>query len=234
MKSILLLVHFGHDNNKKTYVMKTIIWSFFILILACSDAEVVSSWKNPDIVLFDAYKVLVVGMTPNPDARVQFETMMTDRFKQSGVEAMRSIDLFDVTFTNSARTEQELNDVEERLLDKDFDAILFTKILGSENRQTLSEKLSELDRNNSRFKDDYLSHQNIYYEDEYYEKYTVYFVETALYCICVDKKRDLIWRGVIEVSDPIEAEDTIEEYIDLVVSTMQNENLIFRKEKAKP
>jgi len=213
--------------------MKTFIWPFFILILACSDAEIVSSWKNPDIVLFDAYKVLVVGMTPNPDARLQFETRMTDKFTQHGVEAMRSIDLFDVAFTNSVRTDEELDDVEQRLLDKDFDAIVFTKILGSENRQTLSKKLSELDRNNSKFKDDYLSHQNIYYEDEYYEQYTVYFVETALYCICVDKERDLIWRGVIEVSDPIETEDTIEEYIDLVVSTMEHEDLIFRKEKEK-
>ncbi len=211
--------------------MKTFIWTFFILLLACSDTEIVSSWKNPDIVLFDAYKVLVVGMTPNADARLEFETRMTDKFIQSGVEAMRSIDLFDVAFTTSVRTDRELDEVEERLLAKDFDAILFTKILGSESRQTLSKKLSELDRNNRRFKDDYLSHQNIYYEDEYYEQFTVYFVETALYCICVDKERDLIWRGVIEVSDPIESEDTIEEYIDLVVSTMQNEDLIFRKEK---
>ena len=211
--------------------MKKFILSFFIVVLACSDAEIVSSWKNPDIVLFDAYKVLVVGMTPSPDARLQFETKMTEKFTQQGIEAMRSLDLFDVAFTNSARTDKELNDVEERLLEKDFDAILFTKILGSENRQTLSKKLSELDRNNARFKDDYLSHQNIYYEDQYYEQYTVYFVETALYCICVDKERDLIWRGVIEVSDPIEAEDTIDEYIDLVVSTLAHEDLIFRKEK---
>ena len=211
--------------------MKKFILPFFIVLLACSDAEIVSSWKNPDIVLFDAYKVLVVGMTPSPDARLQFETKMTEKFTQQGIEAMRSLDLFDVAFTNSVRTDKELNEVEERLLEKDFDAILFTKILGSENRQTLSKKLSELDRNNARFKDDYLSHQNIYYEDEYYEQYTVYFVETALYCICVDKERDLIWRGVIEVSDPIEAEDTIDEYIDLVVSTLAHEDLIFRKEK---
>ena len=211
--------------------MKKFILSFFIVVLACSDAEIVSSWKNPDIVLFDAYKVLVVGMTPSPDARLQFETKMTEKFTQQGIEAMRSLDLFDVAFTNSVRTDKELNEVEERLLEKDFDAILFTKILGSENRQTLSKKLSELDRNNARFKDDYLSHQNIYYEDQYYEQYTVYFVETALYCICVDKERDLIWRGVIEVSDPIEAEDTIDEYIDLVVSTLAHEDLIFRKEK---
>ncbi|MEZ2414620.1 hypothetical protein ACA086_06605 [Muriicola sp. E247] len=209
--------------------MKNMYWIFLVLILACSEAEIVSTWKNPDIVIFDANKVLIVGMTPNEDSRIEFETEMLKKFTDHGVEAMRSIDLFDVDFTNSVRTESDLDDVERRLLDKDFDAILFTKILGSENRQTLSRKLSELDRNNARFKEDYLGHQNIYYEDEYYEQFTVYFVETSLFCICVDKERDLIWQGVLEVPDPIEAEKTIEEYTDLVVSAMEMEELIFRK-----
>lgn len=198
--------------------------------MACSDAEVVSTWKNPDIVIFDAYKVLIVGMTPNADSRVEFETEMLEKFNEQGVEAMRSVDLFDVNFTNTVRTESELDEVEQRLLDKDFDAILFTKILGSENRQKLSRTLSDLDRNNGRFKDDYLGHQSIYYEDEYYERFTVYFVETSLYCICVDKEREIIWRGVIEIPDPIEAEKTIKEYTELVVSAMEMEDLIFRKE----
>ncbi|MEY8019812.1 hypothetical protein AB8P51_03205 [Muriicola sp. SD30] len=210
--------------------MKKMYWVFFVLIMACSDAEIVSTWKNPDIVIFDANKVLIVGMTPNEDSRIEFETEMLEKFTDQGIEAMRSIDLFDVDFTNSVRTESELDDVEQRLLDKDFDAILFTKILGSESRQTLSRKLSDLDRNNARFKEDYLGHQNIYYEDEYYQRFTVYFVETSLYCICVDKERELIWRGVLEVPDPIEAEKTIREYTEIVVSAMEMEDLIFRKE----
>ncbi|GGD43259.1 hypothetical protein [Muriicola marianensis] len=208
--------------------MKRIAGIILLGLLGCSDAELVSSWKNPDIVIFDASKVLVVGMTPNPEARQAFESRMMEKFEEQGVEAMRSIDLFDVNFTVSARTEAELDDVEQSLLDKDFDAILFTKILGSETRQTLAKKLSDIDRQNGRFKDDYLSHQNIYYEDDYYDQYTVYLVESSLYCICVGKERELIWRGVLEIPDPIESESTIEEYIDLVVSAMKEQELIFR------
>ncbi len=211
--------------------MKRYVGFILLLLLGCSDAELVSSWKNPDIVIFDAYKVLVVGMTPNPDSRQEFETRMVGKFEAVGVEAMRSIDLFDVSFTRGARTEAELDDVEQRLLDKDFDAILFTKILGSETRQTLARKLSDIDRQDGRFKDDYLRHQTIYYDDEYYDQFTVYLVETSLYCICVDKERELIWRGVLEIPDPIEAESTIDEYIDLVVSAMETEDLIFHSEK---
>ncbi|WP_372945308.1 hypothetical protein [Muriicola sp.] len=209
--------------------MKRIAGFIILVLLGCSDAELVSSWKNPDIVIFDASKVLVVAMTPNPEARQEFETRMVAKFERQGVEAMRSIDLFDVNFTVSARTEAELDNVEQSLLDKDFDAILFTKILGSETRQTLARKLSDIDRQNGRFKDDYLNHQNIYYEDEYYERYTVYLVETSLYCICVGKERKLIWRGVLEIPDPIEAESTIDEYIELVVSAMKEQELIFRE-----
>ncbi len=208
--------------------MKRIAGLILLGLLGCSDAELVSSWKNPDIVIFDASKVLVVGMTPNPDARQAFESRMMEKFEEQGVEAMRSIDLFDVNFTVSARTEAELDDVEQSLLDKDFDAILFTKILGSETRQTLARKLSDIDKHNGRFKDDYLNHQNIYYEDDYYDKFTVYLVESSLYCICVVKERELIWRGVLEIPDPIEEESTIEEYIDLVVSAMKDQELIFR------
>jgi hypothetical protein len=47
---------------------------------------------------------------------------------------MRSLDVFDINFTDSRKTEKEHDNVEQSLLDKDFNAILFTKIVGSENR----------------------------------------------------------------------------------------------------
>jgi hypothetical protein len=210
--------------------MKKLVGLLIFIVLGCSETELVSTWKNPDIVIFNANKVLVVGMTPNTQSRQNFESRMVEKFEERGVEAMRSIDLFDVSFTSSARSEAELEIFEEQLLDKDFDAILFTKILGSETRQTLARKLSDLDRHNGRFKDDYLRHQNIYYDDEYYKQFTVYIVETSLYCICVEKEMELIWRGVLEIPDPIEAERTIEEYIDLVKSALEEEDIIFRKD----
>lgn len=210
--------------------MRKLVIVLLIVLMSCSSAEMVSTWKNPEIVIFDAYKVLVVGMTPNKKAQQNFETKMVQEFTQQDIEAMRSIDLFDVAFTEASKSEAELDEVEEQLLDKDFDAILFTKILGTENRETFSQKLAEIERTNERFKDDYMSHQDIYYDDDYYDKYTVYLVETSLYCICVGKERELIWRGVIEITDPIVVNKTIDQYIDLVVQEMERQQLIFRQE----
>ena len=209
--------------------MKKAIVFLVVFLMGCSSAQLVSTWKNPDIVIFDAYKVLIVGMTPNEDARQLFETRMRKQFRNRGIEAVRSIDLFDVEFTDSARTEEELDEVEQTLLDRDFDAILFTKVLGSESRESFRKRMADLDNYYGKFRDDYLTHQDIYYDTEYYDQYMVYHAETSLYCICVGKERELIWRGAIDITDPMDLKKTIDDYIRLLVVAMGEEEIIFRE-----
>jgi hypothetical protein len=155
---------------------------------------------------------------------------MKREFSNRGVEAMRSLDVFDVKFTDSERSEEELDEVEQSLLDKDFDAILFTKILGSENKESFRKEMADVDNYYGKFKDDYLTHQDIYYDENYYDKYKVYHAETSLYCICVGKERELIWRGIIDITDPSNIKNVIDDYIELVVLAMEEQDLIFHKE----
>ena len=209
--------------------MKKILTLIVFTLLGCSSTELVENWKNPDIVIFDAYNVLLVGMTQNENARVDFDSRLKEEFDKRNVESMRSIDLFDVQFTNSKRTEKELDDVEQSLLDKGFDAILLTKIIGSENRQSFRKSVAEWNNYNGRFRDDYLLHQDIYYDPEYYETFTIYHAETSLYCICEGKERSLIWRGSIDITDPENIEKTVNDYVKLVVLAMEEQDLIFHK-----
>jgi Skp family chaperone for outer membrane proteins len=215
----------------KAIKMKKLIVFVVLALIGCSSTELVENWKNPDIVIFDASKVLIVGMTQNADARKDFESNLHKEFKRRGIESMRSMDLFDVKFTDSKKTEKELDAVEEQLLDKDFDAILLTKITGSENREVFRKKLSDWTNYDNTFREDYLGNQSIYYDEGYYDKYTVYNAETSLYCICVDKKRQLIWRGSIDIIDPINIHKSVSDYVKLVVSAMEEQDLIFRKDK---
>lgn len=198
-----------------------------LLFWSCTSTQLVSNWKDPDTVLFHAYKVLIVGMTEDDEVRGNFESKIQKEFEKRNVEAMRSVDLFDVKFTASKQSEKELSDVEEQLLDKDFDAILFTKLIGSENKVTLRNKISKVDRYLNSFQDDYLSHQGIFYEEDYYDNYTVFHAETALYCICVGKERKTIWRAGIDITEPENFQKTIDEYIKLVISAMEEQDLIF-------
>ena len=79
------------------------------------------------------------------------------------------------------------------------------------------------------FRDDYLSNQGIYREDELYDTYTVFHAETALYCICVGKERQLIWKGSIDITDPRDFEKSTSDYVKLVVLAMEEQDLIFHK-----
>lgn len=175
--------------NQQHSTMKRALFILLFILIGCSSAQIVENWKNPDIVLFDANKVLLVGMTNDSKVRVDFEKTLKAEFDQKKIEAMRSIDVFDLSFTDRKRTEKELDDAEQSLLDKDFDAILFTKIIGSETRQTFKKRVDDFYANRGGFNEDYRSHQAIYYTDEYYENFTVYHAETSLYCICVGKER---------------------------------------------
>jgi len=208
--------------------MKTKLVAILLLILmGCSSTKLVSTWKNPDIVLFDAYQVLVVGMTPDDGARVEFETRFVEELKKEGVDAMRSIDLFDVAFTTSKKTEEELEEVEQQLLDKGFDAILFTKLVKTENRRTLKEHMNDVDHMFARFNADYLEHQDIFYNPEYYDSFNIYHVETSLYCICIGKEIELIWRGDVDVTAPTNMEKTVENYIKVITKSMGEQEVIF-------
>lgn len=199
----------------------------FLLLMGCSSTKLVGTWKNPDIVLFDAYQVLVVGMVQDDRARMEFETKFVDALKAQGVDAMRSIDLFDVEFTSSQRSEQELEDVEQQLLDKGFDAILFTKVVGTENRRTFKEHLNNVDKMFMRFSNDYLEHQEIYYDPEYYDSFNIYHAETSLYCICIGKEIELIWRGEVDVTEPANVNKAIDSYIKLTTKAMGEQEVIF-------
>lgn len=207
--------------------MKKIFVIFSFLLMGCSSISLVENWKNPDIVLFNANKVLLVGMTQSAETRENFESQLKKEFTSRNVEAWRSVDIFDLSLTNSRKTEKELDEVEQSLLDKDFDAILLTKITGSENRENFMKSISRWDDHQSRFNDDYLEHQGIYYDDNYYEKFTVYHAETTLYCICEGKERAMIWRGVIDITDPNNIEKAVKDYIKLVIVAMEDQDLVF-------
>jgi len=210
--------------------MKKLLLLVLVTLMGCSSVSLVENWKNPDIVLFDANQVLIVGMTQNEEARINFERDLKREFDKRGVDAMRSLDVFDIDFTDSKRTEEELDDVEQSLLDKGFDAILFTKIVGSEDRQSFVKTISRWGDHQGRFNEDYLEYQGIYYDEGYYDTFKVYHAQTTLYCICEGKERAMIWRGSIDITDPTDIDKSVKDYIKLVVVAMEEQDLIFRKE----
>lgn len=198
----------------------------FFLLCSCSSVELVENWKNPDIDFYKPNKVLVVGMTSNNEARQKFEQQLKNEYELRGIEAVMSLNLFNPTFRTKKMTEADLKVIENDLINDGFDTILFTKVVGVKDKIAYKDNYDGYDETYRKFNGDYLKYQDIYYNPDYYDEYTVYHTETSMYCICTTKDRELIWKGYIDVTDPQSINDTVEDYVRLVIVVLEEQQLI--------
>lgn len=192
-------------------------------LINCSSTKIIENWKNPNIDSYEPHKILIVGMTPNIEARLQFENQIKEEYENRGIEATISLDLFEPTFTTEKKSEEELKQVENTLIENGYDTVLFTKIVGVENKVT---NYSDNRDTYKKFNEDYLQHQDIYYKPQYYESYKVFHAETSLYCLCPTKDRELIWKGFIDITDPDNVDETVTDYVELLLFILEEQHLI--------
>lgn len=197
-----------------------------VFTFSCSTSELVDNWKNPDIDSYSANKVLIIGMTSNLEARLEFETQLQNEYTSRGIESVMSLDYLGAKFTSNTKTEADLKALESSLLDDGFDTILFTKVIGVEDKIVYKENYRKYDNTHKKFSEDYLKYQDAFYNPDYYEEYTVYNTETSMYCICPTKDRELIWKGYIDIIDPQSINETIEDYVSLVVVVLEEQQLV--------
>ncbi|OBY63509.1 hypothetical protein LPB301_11895 [Polaribacter reichenbachii] len=188
----------------------------------------VDSWKSDEIDSYAPNKILIVAVSPNKTARLKFEQQVKNEFELRGMEAVISFNYFDASVRTEKMTSEELKNLENKLLEDGFDSVLFTKIVGEEDRISYK-KLHDFDKNFKKFKDDYIKFQDIYYNPDYYNEYKVYHAETAFYCICPTKERELIWKGYVDVIDPISIDETVNDYVNLLIAVLEKEKLIHKK-----
>lgn len=204
-----------------------IVLSF--LLISCSSVEIVDNWKNPDIDVFESSKVLIIGMTSNKQARRQFEKQLKKEYELRGIEAFMSLDVFEPDFTLEKQSAKDINRIEAILIANSFDAVLFTKVMGVEDKIAYRDNFDSYDETHKNFKDDYLKYQDIYYNPDYYDEYAVYHSETSLYCLCPTKDRELIWKGYIDITDPQSVKETVSDYVKLVAIVLEEQNLMVPK-----
>jgi hypothetical protein len=155
---------------------------------------------------------------------VQFEEKLKKELETRGYEAVMSFDIFKTDKMNTA----ELDALEYQLIESGFDTILLTKVIGVEEKTTYREDYKEYDETYRKFKDEFLMHQDIYYNPDYYKTYQIYKAETSMYCICPTKDRELIWKGYINITDPQSqsTKKTVDDYVRLAIVVLEEEQLV--------
>ncbi|WP_155995178.1 hypothetical protein [Tenacibaculum ovolyticum] len=192
----------------------------------CTTTQLVQQWKNPEIDTLTISKVLIIGMTPNIEVRDQFEKLLKKEFELRGVDAVVSLDIFEPDFTTEKKTKKELKVIENILTANFFDAVLFTKVVGIEDKEVFLEEYKEKKYLDVKFKEDYYNHQDILEDSRYYKKYKIYNAESSLYCICPTKDRELIWKGYIDVVNPTSLKETVNDYVSLLILVLEKQNLL--------
>lgn len=204
----------------------SLIFTIAIFAYSCTSTQLIKEWKNPTIDTLFVSKVLIVGMTPNLKARKKFEKLLKKEYESRGIEAVMSLELFDPTFTTDKKSPLELKVIEKQLTDNFFDAVLFTKIVGVEDKGDYIITYKDDKSLDINFQEDYYRNQEIYYNPKYYEEYKVYHAETSLYCICPTKDRELVWKGYIDIVDPTSINETVNDYVNLLMIALEEQHLI--------
>lgn len=211
------------------YLKHSLIVIASFLFASCTTTQLIDSWKNPEIDTYSPTKVLVVGITSNIEARLQFERQVKNELELRGIETKMSLELFDADLRIEKMSQKELKTIENKLVEDGFDTVLFSKVIGVEDKVAYKKNYYDYDQTYRKFRDDYLMYQDIYYNPEYYDEYKVYHAETSLYCICATKDRELIWKGYINITDPTSINETVDDYVNLMMLVLEEEKLIFQK-----
>jgi hypothetical protein len=213
----------------KTLVKLTILIIVALIVTACASTQLVNNWKNPEIESYAPTKVLIVGLSSNLEARTQFETDLATKFIERGTEVVTSLDFFQSNYKLQPLRESDLQMLEDSLLVQGFDTIIFSKVIGVEDKIVYRKDFETDDEMYKKFREDYLRYQDAYYNPQYYDEYTIYHAVTSLYCICPTKDRELIWKGYINITDPTSVNETVTQYINLVIAVLEEQNLIAQK-----
>ena len=195
-------------------------------VSGCTSSKLVNEWKSPDTANFEANKVLVIGLAQDGELRRQFEEELTLELEKNNVVAVRSIDFFENSFTDERKSEAELNSIEKKLLTAGFDAILFSKIVGSEEKVTTVQAMRDLSDTFQSFKDDYYQSQDLYDTKNAFEYYKLYHAETNLYCICPGKERELLWSGNIDIVENQNRKRSVRDYVRILIASLEEKQLL--------
>jgi len=195
-------------------------------LYACDSTQLRDRWISPDASDYTLQKVFIVGLTNNEVAKAQFEKKLQKQLIERGIEASISLDKFDADFLESKKTDDELKALEHQLIQEGFDAVIFTKVAGIKNKIQYKKDYTNFDKNHKKFNEDFLMYQDQVFNPDAYQEYQVYNAETSVYCLCPTKDRTLIWKGYIDIVDPENIDQTVNDYSKLLILVLENDGII--------
>lgn len=208
------------------------ILCFAFLLVSCSSTKLISSWKNPDYNTFKPKKILVVGVTPDYEARKAFEFQVISGLNARKINALQSAVVFASSFRDSEQSEKDIEAEVDKLISSGYDTVLVSLVKGIGENASYASESSKTDYHIRKFVGYYLIYQEAYFNQNNYAKYKVFNIETSIYSIKKDSSQPLVWRATFDLIDPGNPTKAIDIYSKKLIKVLEKEKIIPKKSKA--
>ena len=207
--------------------MKWILAAFTaLLMVSCSNTQVVSSYKDEKAPVRNYKKILVLGIFQQKDRSVRQETevQLADRLKDLGYNAVTAMDEYGPKAFEKFTEEQ----IAEKLKSSSFDAVLTTALLDEqkkENYQQGTVRYQPVTYYN-RLGRYYTTVYDRVYEPGYYTTSTDYFLESNLYDIATG---NLVYSVQTKSFDPSSAAGLANDNSKKIVKDLQAKGVLSKR-----
>jgi hypothetical protein len=215
--------------STKNLFATTLTWSLALCVLAilpvaiAAAAKLLVSWKNPVYSGPKPHRVLVIGMSANPEVRADFEDDLSAAIKSDGLEAIPG----NTIFFRSHSGELERDYLEGQIRDFKVDTVLVSRLVKVDKSITNVPGYS--------YAVPYAYYRSFYgyygtvYQQVYIPGYlredTAVRVETNFYS-AIPPNSDLIWTGTSDSFNPKSAQKAIYGIVKLVVKELRKQGIL--------
>ncbi|AXG70777.1 hypothetical protein KORDIASMS9_03023 [Kordia sp. SMS9] len=209
----------------KTFSLLAIV----LLMVSCGSIKSGESWKNPEFTEFNPKNVLVVGVTPDFEARSNFEFLLVRELNARNINAIQSTVVFEKLFQDATQTEAEIEAQINTLLTEGYETVLVSAVKGVRENESRSGASPRFDYSLQQFLGGYLASRDDYFDQDDYKRYQVFYVETSIYNLQKDKEKSLVWFGSYNIIDPADIAKTTDDYVKKIIKSMEKEKVIPKK-----
>ena len=199
-----------------------------LLFISCHATKTTNSWKNKDYQNYQPNKILILGITPNTEAKTIYESELTKALIKRNIETLKASEVLSPAFNAHKQGEIAIENEVKNLKALGFDAIIMAAIKGFDEKVPFDGAIFKIDDSFYGFENYYFLNQDIYYNRDYYVKYKVFHLEVSLYNLTSKNEKALVWIGTYDIIDPKKIKKTIKKCVRKILISLEKEDLINR------
>lgn len=200
-----------------------------LLMVSCTAIKRNKTWKNPSFTEFNPKNVLVVGVTPDLEARSNFEFVLARELNARNINAIQSTVVFEKLFQDASQTEADIEAQINKLLTVGYDTVLVSAVKGVKENESRSGASPKFDYGLQRFLGGYLASSDDYFDQDDYKKYKVFYVEASIYSLKKAQEKELVWFENYDIIDPTNIAETTDDYVKMILKSLEKQKLIPKK-----